>query len=802
MSNTLAPKASHIVLRLPCIIALVFPLPLLAQTSTTGALEEVVVTAQKREQSAQDVPIALSALSGDDLAGRGITSAKDIATAVPNLLWSGSESANVPNIYIRGVGDSSFHTNQVGSVGMYSDEISLNSPLLWNFGLFDLERVEVLRGPQNTLFGRNTTGGAMQFESRTPKIGQDWSGYASLNGGNYGRFDGEGALAIPVSDHVAARVSIARFAQGNYLDNLNLNRMEGGWQRSAARVQLLWQPSDTFAALLNGHAGYMRGGSTRYKQIGLSDPKNPGFSNCPYLAYNTNPGNGCSDQTGFIDSGNFTQVWSNSVNLMQINSGGGLLRLDWKLDAFTLTSLTGFEHEDSKRAEDSAGGPSFIFNFEQSTDTNQLSQELRLASTVSGPLKWLAGLYWFNENLENTTAVRRGNPILSNATTPGLTVPEAGVQSFMPFTMLGQTDNVWSAYGRVEYEVTKPFSITAGLRFTSEHKSGLLMPGAVPDLVPLFPAGEFIGASQLDQLLVGATQVGPGPLPPQCPHPFPLNPCYERIPFGATWNILGGNLSFNYRFADDVLGYASVARGFKGGGVSEAALDAIVGKGGSVVIPEFLWTYELGIKSEWLQHRLRVNAAAFYNNWTNEQLFLVIPTPLGDNPVLTNVPKTRSDGIEFDITAIPASGWSFTVAGGYTHSEATDVGGIPGAVNGSQLLGSPKFNGNLIGRRQWELGDQSFGVQGTARYTGATHWDLANTPLAIEPGYWLFDASADYRFGSNKRYQLSVWGKNLTATQYCWQRGSLAGLGFGDVEGCYPNEATRFFGVSVRANFQ
>ena len=352
MRNQSSAPARWLALGGACILS-VLPAPLLAQASSSGALEEVIVTAQKREQSAQDVPIAVSSLTGQDLQDRGITSAKDIATAVPNLMWAGGDSSNVSNIYIRGVGDASFHTNQVGAVGMYSDEISLNSPLLWNFGMFDLARVEVLRGPQNTLFGRNTTGGAIQFASRVPRVGEDWGGYASVNGGNNGRFDLEGALAIPLGDRFAGRVAAARFAQGDYLDNLNLNRKEGGFQRSSGRVQLLWQPDDAFKALVNAHVGSFRGGATRYKQIGLSDPGNPGNSDCPYLASDTNPGNGCSDQTGFIDSGDYTQVWANSVNIFQIDTHGGLLRLDWELPAFTVTSLTGFEHADSKRAEDS-----------------------------------------------------------------------------------------------------------------------------------------------------------------------------------------------------------------------------------------------------------------------------------------------------------------------------------------------------------------------------------------------------------------------------------------------------------------
>jgi iron complex outermembrane receptor protein len=801
MRNQVTMAARWLSLSAACLVA-VLPAPLLAQAGSAGMLEDIIVTAQKREQAAQDVPIALSTLTGEELGGRRISSAKDIAAAVPNLTWAAGDSSNVANIYIRGVGDSSFHTNQVGAVGMYSDEISLNSPLLWNFGMFDLARVEVLRGPQNTLFGRNTTGGAIQFVSKTPVIGREPGGYVAVNVGNHDRLDGEGALEVPVGETMAARVAVARFGQGDYLDNLNLQRKEGGVERTAGRAQLLWQPGETFTALANVHTGRLRGSATRYKQIGLSDPADPGFSDCPQLSSDTNPGNGCSDQTGFVDSGDFTQVSANSLNLFEIDTHGALLRLDWQLPAFTVTSLTGFEHADSKRAEDSDGGPSYIFNFAQSTDTDQLSQELRFASTAAGPLRWIAGLYWFDEDLDNTTVARRGHPILTDATTPGLPVPEAGVLSFMPFTMLDQKDEVWSVYGRVEYDLSDAFSVTAGLRYTSERKSGQLVAGAVPDLAPLFGPDEFIGALQIGQLLVGGTEVGPGPLPPQCPPPFPLNACYQRLSFGTTSDEIGGNLSFNYRVSDDVLAYASLARGFKAGGVSAAALDAIVGNGGSFVEPETLWTYELGIKSEMMDRRLRLNAAAFYNKWTEQQLFLVIPTPLGANPVLTNVPKTKSYGIEVDLTALPAPGWTVAVGGGVLRSEATDIGDILGAVKGSRLPGAPEVNMNALVRKEWDVGSGSFGVQGAARYSGSTHWDLADSAIATEPGYWLLDASVDYRFGTEQRYQLSVWGKNLGATEYCFFRSSQAGLGFGDVEACAPNEGTRFFGVSLRANFE
>jgi iron complex outermembrane receptor protein len=771
-----------------------------AAAATGEQLEEVVIVAQKREQSVQDVPIAVTAVSGDTLKDLGINTSKDIAMVVPNVQWSASDAGQVPNIYVRGVGDSSFQSNQVGSVGMYSDEVSLNSPILWNFGMFDLQRVEVLRGPQNTLFGRNTTGGAILFESRRPRVGDPVSGYVAATAGNFGRFDAEAGLALPLGEQFAARLAIARFGQGDFLNNVNLHKQEGANQRTAGRLQLLWQPSEAFSGLLNLHGGVFRGDSVRYKAIGLSDPNNPGYSDCPYALSNPNPGNGCADQTGYIDSSDFTKVADNSENMFDANMRGGFLRLDWKVAAMNITSLTGYEHADSKKADDSGVSPSFIFTYHQGTDSDQFTEELRATSADSAKVKWIAGLYYFDEDLATTTAVRRGNPILTNSTTPGLPVPEAGVTSFIPFTMLDQKDTAWSAYGQAEIPFAEQFSLTAGLRYTREEKKGTLTPGATADTTPLYGPAAFIGPAELHQLLTGATQVGPGPLPFNCPPPFPLTNCYERLPFDQTSNIVGGKVSFNYKPNQDVLLYASAARGFKAGNISTAALDAIVGRGGSVVNPEFLWTYEVGVKSEWLEHRLRINAAAFHNSWTDEQLFLVEPTALGLNPVLTNVPKTESQGIDLDLTALPARGLTLTVGGGWLHSSAKDIGSIPGAVRGSPLIGAPTFTLTTVVRQEWELGNGTLGISANAHYTTEQHWDLSESPLLTEPGYWLVNASADYQFGPKHRYQVSLAGKNLSGTQYCFFRSSQAGTGFGDVIACYPNDARRFVMASIRVN--
>ena len=766
----------------------------------SGELEEVIVTAQKRVESAQDIPIAISAISSDEMQRLGMTGAKDLSSVVPNMNWMATESTNVSNVYIRGVGDFSFHSNQVGAVGLYSDEVSLNSPLLSNFALFDLERIEVLRGPQNTIFGRNTTGGAVQFVSRKPSISEGLGGYADINVGNRNRFDLEGALNLRLSETTALRLSAVRFSRGDYLHNLNLGTEEGRFHRSAGRAQLLWQPTDALSLLVNVHGGEFNGDTSRYKQIGLGKPSAPGNSDCPNLAVNANPGNGCADQTGFVDSGTFTDVYANSPNVFKIRTHGGSLRLDWRLPVGTLTSITAFEHEDSKRVEDTDSGPSFIFNFYQQTKSDQFSEELRLASADSSAIRWIVGAYYFDERADWTTVVRRANPILTNGATPGLPVPEAGVTSFMPTTLSHQKNPVYSLYGQLEFKLSEKAQLTTGLRFSSEKKEGQVIAAALSDTTPIFGPGQYIGSGEVDQLLAGATRVGTGPLRINCPKPLPLNECYSLNPFDETWNTLGGKIAFDYHFTDRVLGYASLARGFKAGSVSIAAIDYLA-RGGSSATPEFLWTYELGLKSQWLDNRLRFNTALFFNRWTDEQLFLVSATPTGPSPVLTNVPKTESYGAELELTWAPTPDWFINSGLGATHSKVKDAGDAVANV-GSVLIGTPKLTWNGLVRREWAVGPGRLGLQGNWTYTGSQHFDLIDSPDQIEPSYWIFNAAANFRFGENNRYEASLWGKNLTRTQYCTNRGSLAGVGFSDTATCYTNEATRYFGLSLRAKFE
>jgi iron complex outermembrane receptor protein len=776
-------------------------------------IEELVVSAQKRVESVQDVPISMTVFSGETLKEFGVTTPRDLTAFTPNMNWIGNEGSNVNNVFLRGVGDFSFHANQVGAVGIVVDEVSLNTPLLTNFALFDMERVEVLRGPQNTLFGHNTTGGAIQFVSRKPRIGEELNGYVTVTGGNEERFDVEAAAGIPLGETAAARIALTRVSRGDYIDNRNTGDDEGGFERYAARGQLLWRPVDTVDILLNIHGGKFHGDSTRWKQVGFADPATglsptDGAPPCP--TFKPEPGNGCSDQTGFIDTADVSENFSGNPNVFDIDTYGGALNIKWDLGWAELTSVTALEAAESQRAEDSDGGPSYIFTFHQGTDTEQWSQELRLASPAENRFRWIAGFYYFFEDAELTTVVPGANFAFEPAFDPLTPIPEAGVTKFIRHTTLDQDNEVWSIYGQIDFDVTDRLKISAGLRYSNETKEGNLRAGVTNDILDPLPAGQFIGIDLLNELITGARAFAPGPfsgeVPPgplfvNCTFGLPVDNCYANFGFDFTWEEFGGKVGLDYQVTDDALIYASLSRGFKGGGLSVAALDALSGVGGSRVDPEFLWTWEMGLKSQWLDDTLRFNAAVFWNQWEDQQLFLITATPTGPSPVLTNVPESSSRGVELDAQWLPAEGWLVAAGFSYTDSEVDDPGAILGVSRGNELVGAPEITFNGLVRRDWELGNGTLSIQTDFRFTDETHNDLGNAPQLLVDSYWVLNARAAYRFGAAGQYEVAVWGKNLTGTDHCYGLVDLTGLGFSNIIQCIPNEGIPLFGATVTAEF-
>ena len=763
---------------------------------------DVVITARRDRGTDAPRPGATLTVDADDLRTRGDTNARDIAASVPNLVWLGTDGTSVSNLFLRGVGAASIHSNQTPSVAIVVDDVTQNSAALSSFPLFDLERVEVERGPPISAYGRPTTAGAVRFISARPTLVQGLSARGSVTGGSQQRFDVEAAVSIPLTKHWAARVSAIRLSRGDLIDNLTRQRGEAASERFAGRAQLLWQPSDRFTGLVSLHGGRFDGSSVRYKQIGLSDPLAPGRSDCPRLAVDLAPGNGCSDQTGFQDTRSFTQNFSGEPNLHEQNTSGGLLRLSWIRGNLETTSLTAYERASSDRAEDTDGGPSFVFASYQTVRAQQWSQEFRVAFSGPARLSWDAGLYLFEERGDFLSVRRNPNILLSDILRPGVAIPEQGVRTSLLFGDLEQQDQVGSAHAGLLFSWSPRTRIGADLRITRERKSGLLRAGALTDSAPVYSAAQFLGPTQIDALLTNAVKIGAGPLLRQCPAPFATTQCYVDNAFDASWTHASGRLYFETALRDRWLLRASAAHASKAGTLSPIAPESIRGVGGRLVRPESLWSYSVGVAGSTADDSLQVDTTLFLNDWDDYQLFLSEPTPVGTAVVLTNLPRSRTHGLEALVTWTPDPAWELRTALGITRSEVLDRGAISNAIEGAPLLATPQITFNQRVRRRWNGRRGGTYVQVEGSFVDEREFSLNRLQRLAEPGYWLFDAAAGWRFGTRERQEISLWARNLTGTRYCVRRAPNTGLGSGDTVTCLPNEGRPVFGISLRASFE
>jgi outer membrane receptor protein involved in Fe transport len=416
------------------------------------ALEEVIVTAQRRSENVRDVPISVAALEGERLTSmfEGGEDIRALATRVPSLYAESSNGRLAPRFYIRGLGNSDFDLAASQPVSVIVDDVVLENVILKSFPLFDLDRVEILRGPQGTLFGRNTPAGVVKFDTKKPS--QKFDGDFTLSYGDLGTETIEGAVGGGLSDTVSARVSFLYHERADWIDNsfTGQNNALGGFNEYAYRGQLLFEPSDRFSALLNVHGRSLDGTSSIFRANVLG-PGSDGF-NSNYKR-----------DTVSLDQG--------SNNPQSADGHGSSLKLDFKVGGnATLTSVTAYETTDDKSLGDIDGGfgadflpfvgpcppgsapGSRCIPFPSVTqdgidNLDQFTQELRIASQASDQLFWQAGAYYFDSKFSVTT-----NPFFVAATT------------------LTHKNTAWAAFGHVSYNVTDALTVTGGARYTDDKK--------------------------------------------------------------------------------------------------------------------------------------------------------------------------------------------------------------------------------------------------------------------------------------------------------------------------------------------
>jgi len=707
-----------------------------ASDAQVGVGSEIVVTANRREESIQKVPISISAVSGNALADSKVANVNDLGQVIPSIQIRNQFGGASPQTFIRGVGNASFVTTSVSPVGFYVDGIYIGQNIAQGLQLFDIERVEVLRGPQGTLFGRNTTGGLLNVVTRKPRLNADINGEFNVTVGDYGTFNADGALGGPISSTLAYRLAFTRQSDNGVFRSVNPNFVNdsniGAIDSMAARGQFLWEPTAPLTVLFNGHWGRSSGGLVANK---------PGFldsatvTNCPPGAISGAVGNGCTDPFGFgvRDTPGFHDTTSGTPGYERVNAYGGSVEVNYDLSGYTLTSVTAWDKADLNRLHDSEGHELSFLNSTFLADAQYWSQELRISSPVGGALNWVAGLYYYGDR--NETFAHYGSGDLFGS----------GIAQKMRL----KTES-FAAFADGVFEIASGLKITAGARWTSDERRaeietwatnslGLVSPPAVPPSI--IPAVSASGA--VDEALATAAFLAP------------------LIPFTKlkkTWKKWSGRASLSYSIDDRNLVYGTWSYGFKGGEFNGSAIISPDEVG--ISDPEYVSNYEIGYKASAYDGAVRANISAFYMNYKNQQVQSYV-TAASVFPALTNAGASRIKGVEFDTQVRLGFDWLFSLSGSYLDAEFTQLfDPVLGDRSGNRLPSAPKGTLNGMVRHQKDIGSGTLITQANVRWNSNLFFTVENEPGLKQPAYAVVDARISYNFLRNSA-EVGLFAKNL-----------------------------------------
>jgi outer membrane receptor protein involved in Fe transport len=700
-----------------------------APPAETGKVEKVVVTAQRRPQQAQSIGIALTPIKGQELRDRGINVVNGLENITPSLEVENQFGSGQVSFTIRGLGFRDYATNNTPTVGIYVDEVAYPLPVMTQGVLFDVQRVEVLRGPQGTLYGRNTTGGAINILSNKPS--------PELEGGfqvEYGRFDearAEGFFNAPIANGVNVRLSAATDQGGAWQVNRETGEELGDADKIAARTQVDIAFSDHFSVLLNLH-GYRDESDGVGKQLFVNFLGNPLAAPAPR-------------HTGRLTSWGTDPLFAAVVGIAPggkpflDNEGFGFsATANADLSFGTLTYIGAFEHLDRREYNDFDAlteGYAGVFFL---SDADVQTHELRLRSNDEGPLQWVVGAYYSAEDLAEVY-----NSGFAASFGPGFETVRT------PYDQEVQT---MSVFGQAEYKLTPDLNAVLGLRWEQEDRD-------------LFNLGTFI-------VPFGDLNLG------TCTVPFTPATCTtDLLSRSLSTDEVTGKVALEYQVSDDALFYAGVSRGIKSGGFT--AYNTLNPSAVDPFVPEKLWAYELGFKSDLADDTLRLNGAVFYYDYRDQQVQSAIATPVASPPPfdltlvgkIVNAAKSEVYGGELEVVWKAAPELTITQALGYKHGEFKDFIDIsftypfPPLDRSGQDIGFPElsYSGALTYERQTNLGftytahfdysfrdEQSFPLLGPA-FTLDSYW-LANAYVAFKPDGW--------------NWQFALWGRNIFDEQY------------------------------------
>lgn len=740
----------------------------------------IIVTANKREQNLSDVGLSISAIGGDDLARQRIANVADLANATPGMSFAPTPN-NTPVYTLRGVGFYETSLAAYPDVSSYIDQFPLPLPIMSSLTAFDLERVEILKGPQGTLFGNNATGGAINFIAAKPTA--DFSAGAELSYGRFNTFEGSGFISGPLTDTLRGRFALKAVRGGEWQRSYARNDKLGKLDNIAARLLLDWEPTDNLTLSLNLNAWQERSDPQAPQAIALT-PQNPAPADWPSLNYPLGPQNARSADWNTGELRPFANHRFKQA----------ALRADYELGGFTLTSLTSYI--DMKYNNRTEGGGTALYDLDLGRDHGDIesfNQELRLSNDQASAFRWMIG-----GNYEDTS-VYQNSGVYYGDTTSGF----ANGINYNGYTSTSDMRN-YAVFANAEFDIADQLTLKGGIRYTEAKRDFDVIVRDdptlfVPPMINPSTGQPYLNLTNFFNFVYGLIY-GPGTvntIPAQGgitldtrvdANGNPVDPS-TYLTAGTYSNRLNENnvswrVGVDYKPTDDVLLYLNVAKGYKAG--SFPHLVGTIYTAYNPVVQESLLDYEVGFKVQALDRKVSINGAAFYYDYKNKQLRAKFVDPIfGALDLLVNVPKSVIKGAEIDVQARPVDGLTLSASATYLDAKVKEYSGVVGSTvnpnglrdpiiesfKGVRLPFSPKWQYAMRVDYDTPINDNLsafFGVGVTGQ--GKTSAVLTTLGQPQE----LFDLNSrtlvNGLFGirsTDDRWKVSVWGKNIF-NKYYW----------------------------------
>ncbi len=682
---------------------------------TSGALEEVIVTAERRAQSLQDVPISITTFGGDLVNEGGIVSMEDVALRTPNFKMT-AFNITEPQLFLRGIGNTNDSSGSDPAVAVFIDDVYLGRPSGASTDFYDLERIEVLRGPQGTLYGRNSAGGAINIFTKKPQ--QEFEAKVGLSAGNYGLGNLRAYVNGPLSENIAGKLTMNIRKRDGYAENITTGQDLEDEDTKSVRGQLLFTPTDNVDVLLGfDYADIDTSGNNRFlMNLEISDY--PGVVVPLYPSYYAR-GVASNNLIGNDPrKANHEELQYSNKEILGFQG-----RVDVDFDWAQLTSITAYRESESAwwqalnpQLSARLGGEGLQeVDDGAEQEAEQFSQEFRL-SGEGDRLKWVVGAYFFSEDVKRFERFTTWWDPTSH-----LAILGDGTADFFQ----DSKNESMAFFGQFTYNITDAVALTLGARYTDDEKSIDNDTAApVPNSSPVFASG------------------------------VPLfSPPYS-VAASESWSETTMRATVDWHITDNHMMYATYSEGFKSGAFNGTQRYPELAE--TPIKPELATNYELGFKTQWLDDRLRINANYFDLEYEDLQVWVLT------NSVLTaSNAQASSEGIEAEIALV--LGENLTISGGFATLDAKFT---EGNNEGNDLPRAPDTSWSITADLGFPMRNgAALDFLATASYTDEFHFEVDNDPRGLQEDVTVLDASATYT-APNSGWDVSLWGKNLTDELY------------------------------------